>query len=311
MRPSRRRHRVQARHRHHEPPRHRCRLPRADPRGGRPRDGFVGGLFDAVGSCRAFERIQGRLDRRGSRRGAGRLCLVQDSEDSRHAERRADGEPAQGARSLTLSSISGKSRHRPGLLGIKGVRTAQQDMYDFIGQARSIVYSPNMWQLLEGYAAFDDLDLPSDRFARWHPLNQSLYVGYKVMLAGLLLLGKGDRIAMNSSVETRYPLLDEDVISFCASIAPEYKLNGLKDKWLLRQVAARTLPPRIANRPKTMFQASRADAFLDDDRPAWVDQLLSPESLRRRAGSTPRPWRTSVQPRSAFRDSRPGGSSWT
>jgi asparagine synthase (glutamine-hydrolysing) len=85
---------------------------------------------------------------------------------------------------------------------------------------------------------------------------------------------------MNSSVETRYPLLDEDLISFCSSIAPEYKLHGLTDKWLLRKVAARTLPAAIANRPKTMFQASRSDAFLGRDRPAWIDQLLSPESLR-------------------------------
>ena len=60
-----------------------------------------------------------------------------------------------------------------------------------------------------------------------HPLNQSLYVGYKVMLAGLLMLAKGDRVAMNSSVETRYPFLDEDVVDFCAGIAPEYKLQGL------------------------------------------------------------------------------------
>jgi asparagine synthase (glutamine-hydrolysing) len=186
----------------------------------------------------------------------------------------------KGARSLTLASIGGGSAHRADLLGIKGVRTAQQDVYDFMGQARSIVYTPQMWHMLEGHAAYDDLDLPNDRFARWHPLNQSLYVGYKVMLAGLLLLGKGDRIAMNSSVETRYPLLDEDLISFCSSIAPEYKLRGLTDKWLLRKVAARTLPAKIANRPKTMFRASRSDAFLGRDRPAWIDQLLSPESLR-------------------------------
>ncbi len=186
----------------------------------------------------------------------------------------------KGARSLTLASIGGGTAHRASLLGIKGVRTAQQDVYDFMGQARSLVYTPEMWRLLEGHAAYDDLDLPNDRFARWHPLNQSLYVGYKVMLAGLLLLGKGDRVAMNSSVETRYPLLDEDLIAFCSSIAPEYKLHGLKDKWLLRQVAARTLPPKIANRPKTMFQASRSDAFLGPDRPAWIDQLLSPESLQ-------------------------------
>ncbi len=45
-------------------------------------------------------------------------------------------------------------------------------------------------------------------------------------------------------------------------------------------MAARTLPARIANRPKTMFRASRSEAFLAPDRPPWVDQLLSPESLR-------------------------------
>jgi asparagine synthase (glutamine-hydrolysing) len=92
-------------------------------------------------------------------------------------------------------------------------------------------------------------------------------------------MAKGDRVAMNSSVETRYPLLDDDVIAFCSTIAPEYKLHRFTDKWILRQVAARTLPSRIANRPKTMFRASRSEAFLDRSRPLWVDQLLSREAL--------------------------------
>jgi asparagine synthase (glutamine-hydrolysing) len=48
----------------------------------------------------------------------------------------------------------------------------------------------------------------------------------------------------------------------------------------LRQVAAKTLPPQIANRKKTMFRAKLAGTFLGPGRPAWVDQLLSPESLR-------------------------------
>ncbi len=100
------------------------------------------------------------------------------------------------------------------------------------------------------------------------------------MLPGLLLFGKGDRISMNSSVETRYPFLDDDLIAFCASLAPEYKLRGLTDKWLLRQVAAKTLPAKIAGRPKTMFRASLSKTFISPNRPAWVDQLLSPESLR-------------------------------
>ena len=88
-------------------------------------------------------------------------------------------------------------------------------------------------------------------------------------------------ISMHSSVETRYPFLDDDVISFCAGIAPEYKLHGMTEKWILRQVAAKTLPKQIANRPKTMFRASLAKTFLDENRPHWVDQLLSPESLRK------------------------------
>jgi asparagine synthase (glutamine-hydrolysing) len=137
-----------------------------------------------------------------------------------------------------------------------------------------------MWDRLGDHSAYDDLGIGGDRFRRWHPLNQSLYVGYKVMLAGMLLFSKGDRIAMNSSVGARYPFLDGEVIASCAGIDPEYKLHGLTDKWLLRQVAARTLPRRIANRPKTMFRASWSRTFLGASRPAWVDQLLSPGSHR-------------------------------
>jgi asparagine synthase (glutamine-hydrolysing) len=183
-------------------------------------------------------------------------------------------------RKMVLASMGGNPSHVPPPRGIRGVRTAQQDVYDLMAQGRSFVYSADMWRQLAGHLAYDDLDITNDRITRWAPLNQSLYVGYKVMLAGLLLQAKGDRVAMNSSVEARYPLLDEDVIAFCASIAPEYKLRGRVDKWLLRQVAARTLPPKIANRPKTMFRASRSKALLAADRPRWVDQLLSPESLK-------------------------------
>ncbi len=137
-----------------------------------------------------------------------------------------------------------------------------------------------MWQRLGEHSPYDDLDITNANIKRWHPLNQSLYVGYKVMLAGLLMISKGDRIAMNASVESRYPFLDDDVISFCAGIAPEYKLRGMTEKWILRQVAARILPAQIANRPKTMFRAHMSGSFLGPHRPSWVDQLLSPESLR-------------------------------
>lgn len=183
-------------------------------------------------------------------------------------------------RRQVLRSIDRDPARWPELTPFGGVRTAQQELYDILGVTRSLLYADGMWDRLGDHSAYADLDVSSERMERWHPLNRSLYVGYKLMLPGLLLFGKGDRIAMNSSVETRYPFLDEDVIAFCASIAPEYKLRGLTDKWLLRRVAGRTLPSRIANRPKTMFRASLAQTFISPTRPDWVDQLLSPESLR-------------------------------
>ncbi|MGE3822016.1 MAG: asparagine synthase-related protein, partial [Isosphaeraceae bacterium] len=179
-----------------------------------------------------------------------------------------------------MGLLVGNTSRLPALYPFGGVRTAQQELYDLLAVSRSAVYSSGMWDRLDGHDPYDDLSITNDRLAKWHPLNQSLYVGYKVMLAGLLMIAKGDRIAMHSSVEARYPFLDDDVITFCSEIAPEYKLRGRVDKWLLRQVAAKTLPKAIANRPKTMFRSSLAKTFLGPERPAWVDQLLSPESLQ-------------------------------
>jgi asparagine synthase (glutamine-hydrolysing) len=183
-------------------------------------------------------------------------------------------------RRMVMSSVAGRRRRLPPEKAIGGVRPAQQDLYELISQAKPILYSHEMWQRLGDHNPYGDLDVTNDRIQRWHPLNQSLYVGYKVMLAGLLMISKGDRIAMNSSVETRYPFLDDDVIACCASLAPEYKLHGRSEKWILRQVARRVLPMRIANRPKTMFRACMSGTFLGPDRPAWVDQLLSEDSLQ-------------------------------
>lgn len=185
-------------------------------------------------------------------------------------------------RNLGLWSVGGaRTAHPSSPNPIGGARVAQQDMFDFLGQARALIYSSDMWESLEGFDPYAELNgLRPARFSHWHPLNQSLYVGYKVMLAGLLLVSKGDRIAMHSSVETRYPFLDDDVINFCSSIDPGYKLHGMTEKWILRKVAARTLPVKIANRPKTMFRAHMAQTFLGSHRPHWVDQLLSPESIK-------------------------------
>ncbi len=158
---------------------------------------------------------------------------------------------------------------------------ATSDLYGACSLSGYHMLAPDLRSALAGHTAADDLELDPRRLARWHPLHRSLYLGYKVMLAGLLMTHKGDRPAMANSVETRFPFLDLDLVKFCASLAPEYKLRGWnRDKHLLRQVAVRRLPASIADRPKSIFRARYAGSFLDPA-PRWVEQLLSPESLAR------------------------------
>jgi asparagine synthase (glutamine-hydrolysing) len=159
-------------------------------------------------------------------------------------------------------------------------RPAQETLFALAALTRPALFSAGMRDRLGDHDAYADLDIANDRFGRWDPLNQSLYVAFRVTFAGLLMIAKGDRVSRHASIETRYPFLDLDVLTFCSALAPEYKLHGMTDKWLLRRVAERTLPAPIASRRKTMFRAAMSGVFLGPDRPGWVDQLLSPESLR-------------------------------
>ena len=140
------------------------------------------------------------------------------------------------------------------------------------------LHTDAMMDTLRDHNPFADLDLRIDAMKRWDPLHQALYLEYKLMLPGHLLLGKGDRVAMHAGVETRYPFLDEDFIDLASTLSPSYKLRGFEDKWLLRRVAETLLPKEIARPPKQMFKA-RALCELTPQ-PRWIAQLLSPPSLR-------------------------------
>jgi len=154
------------------------------------------------------------------------------------------------------------------------------DIYGLMSMAKFRFYSPDMLRSVADHIPFEDLALNRERLQRWHPLNRELALGGRAHLAGLLLNAKGDRVAMHSSVETRYPFLDEDVFAFIAGLHPRWKLRGLHDKVLLRKLGVRWLPKAIALRRKAMFRAP-FDSFHLDNAPPFVEQLLSTESLQR------------------------------
>jgi asparagine synthase (glutamine-hydrolysing) len=176
------------------------------------------------------------------------------------------------------------------------------DAYGLLALSKLRFYAEPLSEISLNHNPWTDLQIPVDRVKRWHPLNRGVWVAARVTLAGHLLQAKGDRVAMNSSVEVRYPFLDEEVFSFLASLDPRWKLRGFRDKHLLRLLAERWVPPSVYRRQKVIFRAP-LDSFHIQPEPPFVSQLVSEESLRRTGYfdvEQVRHWRH------AFRQLRPG-----
>jgi asparagine synthase (glutamine-hydrolysing) len=152
--------------------------------------------------------------------------------------------------------------------------------YVLMAAAKHHFFSNDMLAALRDHLPFDDLGLNKTRMRRWHPLNRSIYLGSRVHLVGLHLAARGDRAAGRSGVETRYPFLDRELFDFLAPLAPQWKLRGLTDKYLERQLAKRWVPERVLTGNKRLLHAPLS-ALHAAQPTAWMDQLLSVESLKK------------------------------
>ena len=95
-------------------------------------------------------------------------------------------------------------------------------------------------------------------------------------------LGRGNRISLAHGVETRYPFLDEQVISTILPLPVSLKLDSQRrvEKLLLRDLARQMLPPTIAEARKGPVRVP-LQAF-EQTFEDLLDQHLSVRAIRRR-----------------------------
>ncbi len=67
------------------------------------------------------------------------------------------------------------------------------------------------------------------------------------------LLRRLDRTSMSRSIEVRVPFLDHRMVRMAVNLPLDYRSGKRSDKWVLKQIARRYLPGRIANREKVGF----------------------------------------------------------
>jgi asparagine synthase (glutamine-hydrolysing) len=94
------------------------------------------------------------------------------------------------------------------------------------------------------------------------------------------LLMKVDKGSMQSSIESRVPYLDHELVELVFSIKQEFKDNGI-EKRILRDIARKYLPEEIAMRKKKGFFLPMNDV-LTANKKRVVDYVLDRNSLSRR-----------------------------
>jgi asparagine synthase (glutamine-hydrolysing) len=116
------------------------------------------------------------------------------------------------------------------------------------------------------------------------------------------ILVKVDRASMASSLETRAPFLDADLMRFAWSLPVGMKLRGGQGKWLVRRLIDRYLPRALVDRPKMGFSIP-LDDWLRGPLRDWAESLLGAERLRQEGFLDPAPvraaWQSHLQGRAA------------
>jgi asparagine synthase (glutamine-hydrolysing) len=95
------------------------------------------------------------------------------------------------------------------------------------------------------------------------------------------VLTKVDRMSMAHSIESRVPLLDNEVVRFASALPAALKIKDGRRKHILKEVAARLLPSEILNRRKQGFGVPLAAWFRGNLRDLFADTLLSTASVTR------------------------------
>lgn len=155
--------------------------------------------------------------------------------------------------------------------------------YAAFRDTKAALYAPDLAARL---AEFDCSRAPiinPQQIAGRNRLHQRSYVDFKLRIADHLLADHGDRMTFAHSVEGRYPFLDADLIAFVTRLPPGLLMADGREKYPLRRVARRHVPPAIINREKFAFVAPGSPLLLGRaaaGQADWVAALLEPSRIR-------------------------------
>ncbi|MFP5380384.1 MAG: asparagine synthetase B family protein, partial [Vicinamibacteria bacterium] len=200
------------------------------------------------------------------------------------------GEAAMPALAAVASLVPPASRKKGLVNGLKRLVQGAADAPASIGHYRWMTYLGARGKARLYDAGFRDALARSDvyrpvrevlsRFGGDDALNRQLYADLVVWLADDILV-KVDRMSMATSLETRAPFLDTEVMELAFSMPGSLKMRGGQRKWVLKEAMRGVLPDRILTRRKEGFSIP-IKQWLRGELQPMMRTLLAPERIRSR-----------------------------
>lgn len=114
-------------------------------------------------------------------------------------------------------------------------------------------------------------DLPGDGLGPYMKFDQAYYLPDDILV-------KSDRMSMAHSIEVRPPFLDHRLIEFAAKLPEKLKIQGSRQKVLLKELMRDKLPPTILQRKKVGFDIPAHEWFRGPLRELLMETLESGEA---------------------------------
>jgi len=153
-------------------------------------------------------------------------------------------------------------------------------------EVKQALYSDAVQEQFEDFECLNFDLVNHDRLRNRHFIHQRSYLDFKLRLSDHLIADHGDRMALANSVEARYPFLDIDLVEFATKIPARLKLNELSEKYILKRVAQKLIPPEVINREKFGFHAPGSPYLLRQGI-EWVHDLFSEATIKRQGYFNP------------------------
>ena len=153
-------------------------------------------------------------------------------------------------------------------------------------RSRQRLYAPAMQDAVLGGDVHREVREALGAYRADDAINRELYADLRVYLADDILV-KVDRMSMATSLETRAPFLDADVMELAFSMPGRLKVRGRERKIVLKRALQGVLPDGILHRRKEGFSIPMKQWLRRELQPLMRD-LLSRDRLVRRGLFEPR-----------------------